>query len=183
MRTKTDAKLRLLAGGSWHQGGGEIMRNRRQVVVAGRCDHETQGLLIKTDAARWPIERWNHGLLVAVSISVCLHDVKIAGGSVTIHPEPCSVLGWVDPKVDTCVGACCAAFPGAAQGGGAFVFSGYKGRVWFAGFQIHGFPSEFHVSRMNFTCPCTENSNWGSECQNVGSREFHVSRMNFTCPE
>ena len=63
MRTKTDAKLRLLAGGSWHQGGGEIMRNRRQVVVAGRCDHETQGLLIKTDAARWPIERWNHGLV------------------------------------------------------------------------------------------------------------------------
>ena len=79
MRTKTDAKLRLLAGGSWHQGGGEIMRNRRQVVVAGRCDHETQGLFIKTDAARWPIERWNHGL-VAVSISVCLHDVKIAAG-------------------------------------------------------------------------------------------------------
>ena len=26
-------------------------------------------------------------------------------------------------------------------GGGAFVFSGYKGRVWFAGFQIHWFPS------------------------------------------
>ncbi len=39
------------------------MRNRRQVVVAARCDHETQGLLIKTDAARWPIERWNHGLI------------------------------------------------------------------------------------------------------------------------
>ncbi len=56
------------------------------------------------------------------------------------------------------------------QGGGAFVFSGYKGHVWFAGFQIHWFPSEFHESRMNFTRPCTENSNvWlvsrgGSRC-------------------
>ena len=28
-------------------------------------------------------------------------------------------------------------------------------------FQIHGFPDEFYVSRMNFTRPCTENSNWG----------------------
>ena len=60
---KNRRQVAVVGRGSWHQGGGEIMRNRRQVVVAGRCDHETQGLLIKTDAARWPIERWNHGLV------------------------------------------------------------------------------------------------------------------------